>query len=179
MKVVLFLSAIFTCLTCAIFGCTTTPHTPPSPFAQAVLGRDSQKATIVLYRSTEESFWFKNGIAKIYIDGTPFVYLDEGEYLPVYLTEGEHSIEASYSHSATLDFDKPAKATLNLKSEDVFYVLIVPEWEGIGFFSYFFLPIPVPGAAAEIHITSEEKARKWMGKLLEGELLKNRLLDEK
>lgn len=178
MRVELCIATILISLTFAIFGCTPSPLTPPSLFAQSVLIADSQKAMIVLYRSTEESFWFKSDLANIHIDGKPFICLAEGEYLPVYLAEGEHRIEASFSHSATLDFDKPAKTTLKLKSGDVFYILIVPEWEGIGFTTLYFLPIPVPGAAAEVYITSEEEARKLMGKLLEGDLLKKRFLKE-
>lgn len=161
-----------------IFGCSPQPLTPPSPFARSVLIADSQKAMIVLYRSTKESFWFKSDLAEIYIDGEPFIYLAEGEYLPVYLAEGEHRIEASYSHSATLDFDKPAKAILKLKPGDVFYVLIIPEWEGIGFAPYYFLPLPVPGTAAKVYITSEEEARKRIGNLLEGDLLKRRFMKD-
>ena len=161
-----------------IFGCSPQPLTPPSPFARSVLIADSQKAMVVLYRSTKESFWFKSDLAEIHIDGEPFIYLAEGEYLPVYLDEGEHTIEASYSHSATLDFDKPAKANLKLKLGDVFYVLIVPEWQGIGFAPYYFLPLPVPGAAANVYITSEEEAQRMMGSLLEGDLLKRRFLKD-
>ena len=77
-------------------GCASTPVQPISEFEQSVYRDAPGKGSVVIYRSIAESAVNKSVTADIYIDKQPFIGMKGGEYVPIFLPEGEHDIEIRF-----------------------------------------------------------------------------------
>ncbi len=155
-------------------GCVSPP--PLSDFERSLYTDEPQKASIVIYRSTGESWIDKPIPALIHIDGAPFARLLGGEYIKIYLSGGQHGIEVKYYRDCELEIAK-AVQTIILTPQQTLYLQIVPSFGGMTwiFCSPFQLvPIPMIGSAVKLFLREEEDALGDMGKAVDEELLKTR-----
>lgn len=133
-------------------------------------------ASVVIYRSTEESWLDKPVPARIYIDGYPFIRLLGGEYVRIYLPDGLHEIKVKYSRDCEMTTPEAIQA-IGLRPDHVHYLEIVP---GLGGMTWVYcspfqgVPIPMTGSEVELLLKHEEDARKHLGKAVDEELLKTR-----
>lgn len=151
----------------------------PLPLAEAdaaLLAADPQKAAVVIYRSTAESWSHRPIPARIHIDGVPFMRLLGGEYVQIYLPGGPHEIGVEYSRDCELVTHAAAQAML-LQPGQVLYLEIVPSFGDLTWIycsPFQLVPFPMPGSSVELFLKAEDDARKNLGKAVEGELLLRR-----
>jgi len=168
---------ILTFLTSALLisGCATAP--PLSQFENSLITNDPQKASVVIYRSTEES-WIHRVFIDVHVDEHPFMRLIRGEYIQIYLPVGRHRIKVDYPrYSGDVNDDAEDQKMIDLKPGDVLYMEIVPSFKGWTWgcvVTYFPMCVPLPGPKVDLFLKTEEDARKVMGKAVDRELLRER-----
>lgn len=148
---------------------------PLSEFENSILTEGSQKASVIVYRSTEESWWHKTMFVDIQLDGHPFMQLKGGEYVQIHLSAGVHRIKVEYDRYSG-DYQQPGDLRVfDMAPGEVFYMEIIPSHEGITWaWGFPLFPVPLPGARVELIFQSESDARKVLGKSVDKELLIHR-----
>lgn len=159
-------------------GCASPPPAPLTDVEKSLYTPDPGKGSVVIYRSTEES-WLNRPIpARIYIDGHPFIKLFGGEYVQVYLADGSHEIRVEYYRDCEMS-TSGATQTLTPGSGHVDYLEVVPgigrmTWIYCGPFQLVPYPAPMLGSDVQLVLENEEAAIKQMGKAVDEELIRIR-----
>lgn len=157
-----------------VSGCATTP--PLTQLESSLITQDPQKASVLIYRSTEESLAHRVFV-DIHIDGQPFIRLIRGEYTQTYLPVGNHIIKVKYNRYAGSSSTAEDQEMIDLKLGDVVYMEIVPSfdgWDWVCGVTYFPMCLPMPSPKVELVLASEEEAQKVMGKRVDIKLITER-----
>lgn len=158
----------------SLYGCATAP--PLSQFENSLITKGPQMASVVIYRSTEESLIHRVFI-DVHVDEHPFMQLIRGEYIQIYLPVGRHMIKVDYPRYSVASHDTEDQKMIDLKPGDVLYMEIVPSFEGWTWacaFTYFPICLPMPGPKVDLFLKTKEDAQKAMGKAVDRELLRER-----
>ncbi|TNE76850.1 MAG: hypothetical protein EP334_07650 [Gammaproteobacteria bacterium] len=156
-------------------GCATVATL--SQFENSLITNEPQKASLVMYRSNEESLMHRVFI-DIHVDGKPFMKLMRGEYIQIYLSVASHTIKVEYDRYPDADHVENQEI-IDLKPGQVLYMEIVPSFEGwtwVCGVTYYPICAPMPAPKVDLALRAEKDARKAMGKAVDRELLKERII---